>query len=79
MLGKAAKMGVPIVISRTSPTSLSVKLARAANMTLIGYARTNSFRIYAAPERVLVGAPTKMPAGTVPQRQSLSMATADED
>jgi FdhD protein len=28
MLGKAAKMGVPIVVSRTSPTSLSVELAQ---------------------------------------------------
>jgi FdhD protein len=53
MLGKAAKMGVPIVISRTSPTSLSVDLAHAWNMTVIGYARRDSFRIYSAPHRIV--------------------------
>lgn len=52
MLGKAIKMGIPIVISRTSPTSLSVELGQAWNITLIGYARGNNFRIYSAPERV---------------------------
>jgi FdhD protein len=53
MLNKAAKMGVPITISRTSPTSLSVELAQAWNITLVGYARGNSFRVYAVPERVI--------------------------
>ncbi len=53
MLNKAAKMGVPVAISHTSPTSLSVELARAWNITLIGYARGKSFRVYTVPERVL--------------------------
>ncbi len=53
MLGKAARMGVPIVISHTSPTSLTVELARAWNITLIGYARGRSFRLYTAPQRVV--------------------------
>lgn len=52
MLNKAAKMGVPLIISRTSPTSLSVELARAWNITVVGYARGNQCRIYSAPERV---------------------------
>jgi FdhD protein len=53
MLGKAAKMGVPVMISRTSPTSLSVELATAWNMTVIGYARRQGFRVYAAAQRVV--------------------------
>jgi FdhD protein len=53
MLNKAAKMKIPIVISRTSPTSLSVELGRAWNITVIGYARGNSFRVYSAPERIV--------------------------
>lgn len=53
MLTKAAKMGVPIIISRTSPTSLSVDLGQAWNITVIGYARGNSYRVYTAPERVV--------------------------
>ncbi len=53
MLGKAAKMGLPIVASRTSPTSLSVKLGRAWNITVVGYVRRDSLRAYSAPERLL--------------------------
>ena len=52
MLAKAARLGVPVVISRTSPTARSVELAVAWNVTLIGYARGNRFRVYGAPERI---------------------------
>jgi FdhD protein len=52
MLTKAARMGVPVVISRTSPTSISIELARAWNITLIGYARGKGFRCYAGRERL---------------------------
>lgn len=53
MLNKAAKMGVPIIVSRTSPTSLSVELGQSWNITVIGYARGKNFRIYSVPERVM--------------------------
>lgn len=52
MLNKAAKMRIPIVASRTSPTALSIDLARAWNITLVGYVRSGSLRVYAAPERL---------------------------
>ena len=52
MIGKAAKMGIPLVASRTSPTSLSVQLGQAWGITVIGYCRGNSFRVYTHPERV---------------------------
>lgn len=55
MMNKAARMAIPVVVSRTSPTSLSVQLAEAWNITLIGYTRRRSFRVYAGEERVLVG------------------------
>ena len=53
MMGKAARMGVPFVVSRTSPTSLSVALAEAWNVTLVGYARRTSMNVYTGQERVL--------------------------
>ena len=53
MVSKVARMGVPIVISRTSPTSLSIQLAQAWGITLIGYTRRRSFRAYAGAERVV--------------------------
>lgn len=52
MINKAARMGCPIVASRTSPTSLSVKLAREWNITLIGYLRRDSMKVYAHAERL---------------------------
>jgi FdhD protein len=55
MMNKAARMGIPVVVSRTSPTSLSVQLAEAWNITLVGYTRRRSFRVYAGEERVMVG------------------------
>jgi FdhD protein len=53
MVNKAARMGVPVVVSRTSPTSLSVQLAQKWHVTLIGYTRRRSFRVYAGEERLL--------------------------
>jgi FdhD protein len=54
MINKARRMEVPIIASRTSPTSLSLKLAQAWNITLIGYLRRNSMNVYANPDRVLL-------------------------
>jgi len=46
MLQKTAAMDVPIVISRTSPTSLSVKMAELQGITLVGYVRGHRMRVY---------------------------------
>lgn len=53
MLQKAARMEVSVVISRTSPSSLSIDLADRWGITLIGYARRDCFNIYTHPERVI--------------------------
>jgi FdhD protein len=53
MLNKTRRMGIPIVCSRTSPTSLSVALAEAWNITIVAYLRQNRMRLYTHPERVL--------------------------
>jgi FdhD protein len=52
MLHKGALMGCPIVASRTSPTSLSIEMAEAWNITLVGYVRRNSLRAYTHPWRL---------------------------
>lgn len=54
MITKAAKMQVPIVVSRTSPTLLALELARAWNITMIGYARGGTMQVYHGMERVIV-------------------------
>jgi FdhD protein len=53
MIQKAVRMGCPVVASRTSPTSLSVGLARQWNITLCGYVRRNHMNVYAHPERLV--------------------------
>ena len=47
MLNKAVKMGCPVVASRTSATSFSVSLARAWNITLVGYLQRGRMLVYA--------------------------------
>ncbi len=54
MINKARRLQTPIVCSRTSPTSLSVALAEAWNMTIVAYIRKNRMRIYTHPERILL-------------------------
>lgn len=59
MLSKAVRMQAPVVVSRTSATSLSVQLARRWNVTLVGYFRGNiesskayQMLVYSRPERL---------------------------
>jgi FdhD protein len=47
MLLKAARMGVPIVASRTSPTEMAVGLAEQLNITVCGYVRPDGLNLYA--------------------------------
>jgi FdhD protein len=56
MLLKAARMGVPVVASRTSPTEMAVALAEQLGITVCGYVRPDSLNVYAG-EAVVVGAP----------------------
>ncbi|PYN29445.1 MAG: formate dehydrogenase accessory sulfurtransferase FdhD [Candidatus Rokuibacteriota bacterium] len=47
MLLKAARMGVPLVASRTSPTEMAVALAEQLNVTICGYVRGDNLNLYA--------------------------------
>ena len=54
MLQKASRLQATYIISRTSPSSLSIQMAERLGITLIGYARRTSLRIYTHPERIQV-------------------------
>jgi len=47
MLLKAARMGVPLVASRTSPTEMAIGLAEQLGITVVGYLRQDSLNLYA--------------------------------
>ncbi|MBN1265423.1 MAG: formate dehydrogenase accessory sulfurtransferase FdhD [Anaerolineales bacterium] len=49
---KGARMGCPVIASRNSATSLSRKIAESWNITLAGYVRRRSMRVYTHPERL---------------------------
>jgi FdhD protein len=51
MLLKAAKMQVPVVISRHSTTGRAVSLARDLGITLVSHAHGNRLSVYSHPER----------------------------
>ena len=50
---KGAKAGLPVIVSRSAPTSLAVDLADQAGITLVGFARGNRFNIYTCKERII--------------------------
>lgn len=55
MINKARRLGTPIVCSRTSPTSLSVALADAWQITIVAYLRQDRMRVYTHPQRLEEG------------------------
>jgi len=52
MLLKAAKMQVPIVVSRHSPTERAISLARDLGIALVGQARGSRLAVFSHPERL---------------------------
>jgi len=52
MLLKAARMQVPVVVSRHSPTGSAVSLARDLGIALVGHVRGSRLSVYSHPERL---------------------------
>jgi FdhD protein len=58
MLLKAARMGVPVVASRTSPTEMAVALAEQLGITVCGYVRPDSVNLYAGDALAITAVPS---------------------
>jgi FdhD protein len=52
MVQKTAALGAPIMVAVSAPTTLAVRMADAAGITLIGVARSDGFEVFTHPERV---------------------------
>lgn len=52
MVVKAVMNSIPVLISRTAPTSLGVLIARKFNLTLCGFARGENLNVYSGGERI---------------------------
>lgn len=49
---KAAKVGIPAILSRNTATSLAIEVAKSMNITLIGFARGGRFTVYHGRDRI---------------------------
>jgi FdhD protein/phenylacetyl-CoA:acceptor oxidoreductase accessory protein len=49
---KAAAVGIAVVAAVSAPTGMAVRVAQAAGVTLIGFARGERHNVYSHPERV---------------------------
>ncbi|MEW6771136.1 MAG: formate dehydrogenase accessory sulfurtransferase FdhD [Bacillota bacterium] len=52
---KAARLGLPVVISKSAPTTLAVKVACDLGVTLVGFVRGKRMNVYTHPQRVTGG------------------------
>ena len=53
MIIKAIKNRIPIIVSRSAPTDLSVSMASQFNVTLVGFARGHRMNVYHGHERII--------------------------
>lgn len=49
---KAAKIGCPILLSKSAPTDLALRLAEDLGITCVGFIRADAMNIYTHPERI---------------------------
>jgi FdhD protein len=52
---KVARMDIPILVSRSAPTDLGVRLANDLGLTLVGFARVDKMNVYTEGWRIVSG------------------------
>ncbi len=52
MVAKATLLGISLIVSRTSPTDMAIRLCREQGICLVGYLRGGRFTVYACPEKI---------------------------
>ncbi|HUN54357.1 MAG TPA: formate dehydrogenase accessory sulfurtransferase FdhD [Smithella sp.] len=53
IITKVIRLGVPVLVSRSTPTAAAVNLAREYNVTLLGYVRSSSGYVYSGENRLI--------------------------
>lgn len=54
IIDKILKIGFTLIVSQSSPTSVSVEMAKKAKVSLIGFARNERFNIYNKTENLVI-------------------------
>ncbi len=52
IIARAIRVGFPVVVSPGAPTDLSIRLAAAHGVTLVGFAKNGRFNVYTHPGRI---------------------------
>ncbi|HKJ04552.1 MAG TPA: formate dehydrogenase accessory sulfurtransferase FdhD [Geopsychrobacteraceae bacterium] len=52
MVAKAARLGIGLIASRTSPTDKAIELCEQAGITLVGYLRGTGLEVYSHPRKL---------------------------
>ncbi|MFB4164054.1 formate dehydrogenase accessory sulfurtransferase FdhD [Alteribacillus sp. JSM 102045] len=52
VLTKSSKIGIGLVLSKSAPTDLAIKLAEDLNITAVGFIRGSSFNVYSHSYRI---------------------------
>lgn len=61
IITKVIRLGVPVIVSKSTPSVAAVKLAKEYNITLVGYARNETGYVYSGAERLLEAARPPVP------------------
>lgn len=51
---KAARAGLPIIVSHSAPTDMALDISKKANITVVGFARGNRMNVYSYYDRIIV-------------------------
>ena len=54
MVAKAARLGIGLIASRTSPTDRAIELCEQAGITLVGYLRGTGLEVYSHPQQLQI-------------------------
>jgi len=53
MVQKTASAGINMLVAISAPTGLAIKVAEQCHLTLVGFARENSYVVYSHPEKIM--------------------------
>lgn len=53
MVQKTAALGAPVIVAVSAPTSLALRTAEAANITLVAVARRDAFEVFTGGQRIV--------------------------
>lgn len=60
LIQKALRASIPLVVAVGAPSSLAIELAETYGQTVVGFLKKETFNVYSAPERLVLGASSEI-------------------